>query len=168
MNYQTSKRKKDVQQGGFAMLFTVLLISIVLSIALGLSNVTFKQTILSSLAKDSQIAFYQADAGTECGLYYDFTRNVFPEGTTVLSLETPNAVEETFTSIECGEQVLNLDYINSETDHIVYVSEPSDQPCFSITFDKTDDTVSMIESRGYNICRDHPRQVERALRVRYQ
>jgi len=61
------------RSGGFAMLFTVLVVSIMLAIGLGISDITYKQTLLSSLANDSQLAFYQADSGVECGMYYDKT-----------------------------------------------------------------------------------------------
>lgn len=54
---------------GFAMLFTVLIISIVLAISLGVSNIVFKQTILSGTARSSFEAFTQADRGVECGQY---------------------------------------------------------------------------------------------------
>ena len=50
-----------IKQGkkGFALLITVVVVSLILSISLGISNLTFKQTILSNLAKDSQISFYE-------------------------------------------------------------------------------------------------------------
>lgn len=158
-----TKLMQQKKERGFAMLFTVLLISLVLAIALGISDVTFKQTILSSLAKDSQAAFYQADAGTECGLYYDFTLSAFPAGTTVTDAQS------NYPSLTCGNQTLNLDSGESATDYFVYRQASSNpaNPCFNIVFDKRN-TPSIIQAYGYNICdSNHPRQVERGLEVKY-
>jgi hypothetical protein len=45
--------------------------SVVLSIALALGSLGYKQEILASSALQSQSAFYAADAGLECALYAD-------------------------------------------------------------------------------------------------
>ena len=131
-----------------------------LTIALSISNVSYKQTILSSLAKDSQIAFYQADAGAECGLYYDLAVQQFPFGTDISS--TPG-------TIYCGDATLERDDNQSYNDYFVYRSTASDtEPCFSIVFDKvTDPLLSTIQARGNNRCGIGPRQVERAIQVQY-
>lgn len=61
--------KKNKTKKGFALMYAVIIISIVSVIAFGLANITYKQKILSSLATDSQVAFYMADAGMECALF---------------------------------------------------------------------------------------------------
>lgn len=161
----TNRKIKNIDQKGFALLFTVLLVSITLSIAIGVSNITYKQAILSSLAKDSQIAFYQADTGAECGLYYEFTRSAFPEGSTIGDVQSSE-----FRELECGEEVLDFDQAASSNDYFVFRFDSYDSlpsSCFSLVFDKTG-TDNIIQSYGYNICStSHPRQVERALEVLY-
>lgn len=149
-------------QTGFAMLFTVLIVSLILSIAIGISNVTLKQTILSSLAKDSQISFYQADTAVECGMYYD-TAGAFPLGTDPVTISGP---------IICGENQFFIDISQSYVDYLVFLQNLSDQsqPCSSIVFDKVtlaSSSESIVQGRGYNICGTNPRQVQRALEVRY-
>lgn len=145
---------------GFAMLFTVLIISLILSISLGISNVTFKQTILSSLAKDSQIAFYQADTAIECGMYYDSALS-FPVGT------NPSSVG----LITCGNDQFQIDAA-SYTDYLIFkqiVSNQSD-PCSTIIFDKKtklSTNEAIVQGLGYNTCTTSPRQVQRALQVTY-
>jgi hypothetical protein len=62
MNYFKNKK-------GFALLYAIVMISVISVIAFGLANISFKQKLLSSLATDSQIAFYASDAGMECALY---------------------------------------------------------------------------------------------------
>jgi hypothetical protein len=143
---------------GFAMLFTVLIMSLILTIAVGISNITFKQTILSGLAKDSQIAFYQADRGIECGMYYDITVNAFPKGTV-----TPQ------NQITCGNSQLTYDAGQSASDHFVFVesSASNTSPCVTVTFDKTDALKYTVYADGYNLCGESPRKVERSLSVTY-
>jgi hypothetical protein len=156
MKYFFLKSKKD----GFAMLFTVLIVTLILSIAISISNLAFKQTILSSLAKDSQISFYQADTAVECGLYYDTNLNIFPAGT------GSSPVNE----IYCGDDMYTLDIAQSYTDYFIFNQTVADnsKPCSSVTFDKaTTLGVNIVSGRGYNMCGTNPRQVERSLEVRY-
>jgi len=56
---------------GFVLAFSLLISSIVLALAFGIFNILLKQIVLTSSSKDSQIAFYAADAGAECALYWD-------------------------------------------------------------------------------------------------
>ena len=149
------------KESGFAMLFTVLIVTLILSIAIGISNLTLRQTILSSLARDSQAAFSAADSAVECGLYYDITQNTFP------SPMNPGGAPATIT---CGYRTLTLDASSSSLDYLIYAEQGADpaQYCYSILFDKS--TVlgtSIVQGRGYNICSVNPRQVERALETRY-
>ena len=60
------------KNSGFILLFAVTLSSIILSVALGVANVAYKEVSLSSIsAKDSNEAFLAADTGAECALFYD-------------------------------------------------------------------------------------------------
>ncbi|MBI4136235.1 MAG: hypothetical protein HY481_01655, partial [Candidatus Vogelbacteria bacterium] len=45
---------------GVALLYAVLLVSVVLTISLSLLNITFKQIVLSAVSRDSQIAHFNA------------------------------------------------------------------------------------------------------------
>ncbi|MES2225087.1 MAG: hypothetical protein V4478_03830 [Patescibacteria group bacterium] len=153
-------KKMLTQRKGFAMLFTVLVISIILSIGLGIANTTFKQTVLSNLAKDSQLAFYQADSGVECGLYYDLTAGQLPRGTDISQAQQ---------TLLCGDTTLVFQPTQSHTDYFVYNQDaPSpSSPCYSITFDKTDELKNIVSARGFSTCASTAQQVERGLMVRY-
>ena len=149
-------------QSAFAMLFTVLVVSLILSIGLAISNVTLKQTILSSLAKDSQSAFYQADAGVECGMYQDTTLSNYPRGS------APSAVPASFT---CGGKTMTRNDAASSTDYFVFTETSlsnASSPCVTIIFDKAFSlTQSRVQARGYNRCDSSSRRVERALEIKY-
>ena len=150
---------------GFAMLFTVLIVSLILTIAIGISNITFKQLLLSNLANDSQIAFYEADSAAECALYYDAHLNLFPSGT------VPGAQ-----SMVCGGKTYILDDLVSSTNDLIFIDSGSlpNRPCGAIELDKTASSLSpypgvtgIIHGYGYNRCAQSTRQVERAIEIRY-
>ena len=70
--------KKRNNEEGFALLFSVLLSSIILAIALGVSSVALKEIKFGTSAKDSNEAFFAADTGIECALFNDrLDSNVF-------------------------------------------------------------------------------------------
>lgn len=58
-------------QRGVVILFAVLLVSVVLTISLGIFNITYRQLVLSSIARESEIAFSVADSARNCALYWD-------------------------------------------------------------------------------------------------
>src|SRR3989338_6549604 len=66
MNLKKSKKNK-----GFVLLFAVTLSSILLAIALGVSNVAFRELRFSTNARSTNDAFFAADTGIECALNYD-------------------------------------------------------------------------------------------------
>ncbi len=152
--------KQSSTTNGFAMLFTVLVMSLILTIAVGISNTTFKQTILSSLAKDSQAAFYQADSAMECALYYDITKGYFPK-------DVP--FDQVPLTLPCGTQTMTFDVANSTPNYLFYtqvVTDPT-KGCYGMLFNKTSALFSAVQAKGYSVCQDTPRKVERVLEVRY-
>jgi type II secretory pathway pseudopilin PulG len=63
-----NKRKK---QRGFTLLIAVLLSTVVLAIGLSILNITLKEFILSTIARESAVSLNAADAGLECAFYWD-------------------------------------------------------------------------------------------------
>jgi hypothetical protein len=59
------------QEKGFALLFAVLIASVVLAISLGISLITLREVKLSGLVRDGTYAVYAANSGYECALFYD-------------------------------------------------------------------------------------------------
>ncbi|HXK40184.1 MAG TPA: LamG domain-containing protein [Candidatus Paceibacterota bacterium] len=56
---------------GFTLFYAVLTASLLLAIGIAIFNITYKELILSSGARESSNAFYAADTGLECALYWD-------------------------------------------------------------------------------------------------
>jgi Tfp pilus assembly protein PilX len=62
---------------GFTLLLATLISSLLLLLGAAIFSVIKKELVLSSLGRDSQFAFYAADTGAECALYWDFRFNAF-------------------------------------------------------------------------------------------
>lgn len=159
------------KQAGFAMLFAVLVSSVLLSIGLSIFNLTVKELVLSSSGRESQFSFYAADTGAECAIYWDFKgKDIF--ATTSSDFRSPSPANP-----DCVGALINISpsvsgpssattefSLNIPTEYcaIVTVTKSSTGPPII----KTE-----IDSRGYNTpCPiDTPNQnrVERALKVTY-
>lgn len=148
---------KNKKQNGYAMLFTVIIVSAISIITAGLINAIYKQLILSSLAKDSQSAFYQADTASECALYMD----------RVLGQDFIDS--NPFWS--CGK--LNLDVKMIDKNFSLIPADPDSlSPCFRVDVTKeqvdSNKIKTTIKAKGYNICNlNNPRTVERAIEINY-
>ena len=107
--------------------------------------------MLSSYGRDSHFAFYAADSGSECALYWDVKGKAFSTTTT--------------SSIECNRQIIeNMGGGSISTFTLNFLP---DTYCAEVTVEK-DGENTIIESRGYNTCDENSRRrVERGIRVRY-
>jgi len=174
-------KTKINKKKGMTLLIAVVLTTTLLLISFAISRIAYKQQILTFSAKDSEVAFYAADSGTECALYHDLKAapNFFA---------TP--VEQTTGTIECsGVAIENADVTtggNTAITKFAYNLNNTDpKSCAIIKVTKTlidvngeDIILTEIESRGYNNTCDTsnqgnstidsgPRNLERALRVTY-
>ena len=81
---------------GFTLLLAALVASIVLALGTSIFGLVQKELILSSISRDSQYAFYAADSGAECALYWDVRKGLF---------STSNNPP---TEITCGGQTVSV------------------------------------------------------------
>ncbi len=144
------------KKSGFVILFTALISTIVLAIALGIANLSFREVLLSSSARDGEFAFFAADTGAECALYWDIRQVAFGSTLVVPSCHT-GAVD-----------------MRASSSPFEFRFDTGESGCAVVTVDKNDPTVTKIESLGYNVpCATldivplPPRLVERAIRVTY-
>lgn len=90
------------------MLIAVVLSSVILSLALALLDVAYKQIVLASTAKQSQYAFYAADSALECILYYDQKADAFGTNPTGLTQISCNGNTIPFTSTGSSPKVTTI------------------------------------------------------------
>lgn len=148
---------------GFTLLISVLVASVLLALGFAIFNIVSKEIILSSAGRESQFAFYAADTGIECALYWDFVGDAFSIG---------SLVED----VVCGEAgvLSDLDKVlvgNTITTTFEFSlgADPT-EPCAIVSVERIESptVTTRIESLGYNTCVDtNPRRIERAIRVQY-
>lgn len=157
-------------QRGFTLLIAILLASIALAVGLALADVAYKQVVLSSTAKQSQTAFYNADSALECALYYDQQ---------FASFNTENSAIANFT---CGGRRItgvdqqpygsngwetNFDVRCAEGPGIsahITVLKAGSRYC---SRGEDGDFKNCLYATGYNVCSASPNRFERGLRVVY-
>lgn len=155
---------KTKGKNGYALLFAVVITSIISIIIAGLSNLVYKQLILTSMVKDSQSAFYMADTATECALYAHFIKSDDLGG------NSWNCGVEDFDSGSLFSLVVGDKYGNNSYE----VTAPSAlntsaNPCFEFNIDKETSNKVAIKSRGFNMCnKNNFRTVQREIEVNYQ
>lgn len=146
-------------ENGYAILFTIVVVSIISIISMGLASSALKQMILSGVARDSTTAFYEADLGSECALYAD--------------IQPPNGIEGLPNPWTCAGNSLVFTRTIISAVKTTYTLNPAttSDKCFYITATKTveGDTIKTnIQTRGYNICdKSNSRTVERAIEISY-
>lgn len=165
-------------EAGFTLLLSILITGVILAIGLAVLNITLKEFILSSIARESAVALNAADAGMECALYWDRSSNgdrfdvdasssvisCMGSAVTVTGSESGGVKTHDFalswgTPAVCAE-VTVIKYYNPSSSLNMGDGRvcPAGAECTSVI------------SRGYNrSCADleNPSTVERALRARY-
>lgn len=168
---------------GFTILFAVLIGSLLFSLGLAIAHLSIKEIVLSAAGKQSETAFFAADTGIECALYWDLrVHNTFPDFNT--------APRDPDGAINCNGGSVTLNFTTPLPPE-AYPKEPLpggnanaatttfrlvySTGCADITVGKTRSQGpgtpgrTVIESRGRSDCGTefNPARVERALRVRY-
>lgn len=68
--------KKTKREKGVVLLIAVIISSLVLALGIGIGNIIVKEIVLTSLSRNSRVAFFAADAGVECAMHWDLIRNI--------------------------------------------------------------------------------------------
>jgi len=148
-------------RSGFVLLFAVVVSSIIFAIAFGVTSIALKEVKFSSSAQGANDAFFAADTGAECALYYDYN----------LGIEAPfSGSSEEGTPWSCaGNGII----VNSGT-FVISGLGANSQSCAIVTVTKNPDVGVEIISKGYNTggntqdcSSSSSNRVERQLEVRY-
>jgi len=162
---------------GFALLFAMFASSIMLSIGLGISNVIYKELILSSIGRESEYSFYAAESGLECALALNDSHSGLFRATATDPV--PDKVNDNCAGLNItsqGEPGFSSETgIGATTTFRILLPPPDPNPnnypalCANISVYKSLSNYIVVESRGYNTaCTDivNPRRVERSLKFR--
>lgn len=181
---------------GYTLLFSIIVASVVLSIAAFILSVSRKQFILASVSRDSTMAIYAADSAIQCAVQSYLNLRL---ATSTLVGDPPSPVPA-YAIINCSDQISSSGYVYAglEEDFSAYglvnrsdlrveVTSSSlgfyndlNNACALIKiiqgYDAAGKHKTIIEARGYsdsnslpcNVESDfNPRNVERAIRLIY-
>ncbi|MDP2649996.1 MAG: hypothetical protein Q8P16_00330, partial [bacterium] len=171
--YHLSPERKPrlPRQAGFTLLLASLVGALLAALGLAMYSIASKEVVLSSLGRDSQLAFYAADTGAECTLFWDFRHNAFATSTVYSSTSTP---------AKCAGQELRdfpTPWESVPSDGVIGLGGSSEtkfwfEPegyCVYVTVIKRDTAPrTVVESLGYSTPCDQPnnkRRLERAVRA---
>ena len=145
------------KQRGFIILFAMTLASLLLSIALGIANVSYRELTFSTSARESNDAFLAADTGAECILSHDKQSEPLPVIGVSGSIDSNSIVIGCGSGAVTGDVVFDAD-VSTNTNTAIYNLTipslgPSQAGCASVELVKENvdgfETFTMT-SKGYN------------------
>lgn len=176
------ERKRLIEEKGSILILALVLASILLSVGMGISGIAMKEIRLSSIGNESGKAFYMADTGAECALYWDsrpaamieditggtgnVRQSIFPTSTASLSyIATPNSDIKCFNGVDITDPTPAGAYQRIETDNnpdsattTFELKDPGDitKPCAIVQVAKHDtgggNFFTTINSYGRSSC----------------
>jgi len=150
------------QSRGFTLFISIIVTGTLLLVATAIVNVALKEAFITSAARESQYAFYAADTGIECALYWDVQNST---GVSAFSTTTGSTIFCNKDANNSGNEWTVGGSDTSTIDRITFLPDPY---CAVVTIEKGFDGSTRIESEGYNTCdTNNPRRVQRAVRVTY-
>lgn len=152
--------KKKFSQKGFVLFMAILIISIILVLSLSVAEIVLKEMKFSTLGKESFKAFYAADSGVKCVVYWDLVEGAF------VSTWPDYPVYD----IECannggGINISGSMDVNNKTNFSFNLTNGS---CVEVFIDKSGGNT-VIDALGYNIDCTAPsnNKIQRGVRFTY-
>jgi Tfp pilus assembly protein PilX len=118
---QINKKQNTKSKSGFALLFSILLASFLITLGISIFSISLKEIQITTSLRDSQSAYYAADSALECALYWGTSAtNYFPPCTQLTSqilctgqssLTGPATVPVDLT---CNGKKMTLDFVTED------------------------------------------------------
>ena len=157
--------KNIPQQKGFTLFIAIIIVATLLLVSTGIASISVKENFLTSASRESQYAFYAADTGTECAIYWDVKN---PTGLSAFATSTGSTINCNQDSNNTINPVFPTNNVGGNSQSTFDLTFLPDPYCAVVTVTKNPDNSTQIESLGYNTCdTTNPRRVERAVRVSY-
>lgn len=158
-------KNQQQNQKGFTLFVAIVVMGTLLLVAAGIVSLATRQALTSASGRESQNAFYAADTGIECALYWDVQN---PAGTSAFATSTGSTIDCNKDTNNSGNQWSVGGSGTSVINRIDFLPDPY---CAIVTVTKayvSNVLKTTIESKGYNTCDlSNPRRVERAVRATY-
>lgn len=158
---------------GYTLLIAAIIGSFLLAVSFSIVTLTAKEVRLAASTRDSQLAFYAADTGVECAIYWDIK---FSGGTSAFA--TSSASNQPSSGIICSQNDIAQGWVitdkTSSSATTIFMLDlgvigDNKDLCTEVLVEKTNNgNNTKIESRGRSSCdTSNIRRVERAIRVTY-
>lgn len=146
---------------GIALLFTLLIIGVAISLSIGIFNIILGELEIGEGARESTRAFYAADSGAECILYWDLKEHAFVFDN-----------EKAITCISANPLFTRSSQtVDGKAATVYQATVPmtlTNDACVSLTVIKFTDGSSRVSALGENTCNPAAtRVVQRGLEVNY-
>jgi len=163
------------KKAGMTLFIAIVIMGLLLFISFAVINITIKGSLFATSGRDSQYAFYAADSGMECAIYWDSQVDPSKFDTSTassitcagLSVSGGDTIYGTSTPARIGgggssnpTSVFGLKFNLTGNNPV--------SSCAIVTVTKNANGTTHIYSRGYNTCdTSNPRRVERGVEVSY-
>ena len=167
---RTFPKSNTARMRGITLLISVIISSVVLSVALALLDISYKQQILASSAKESQKAFYNADTAMECALYWDQQKDAFDFIATSFLKGGIQCNGQTIIIWDAAGANIAPNYSNVATDRTTFYQIPCAGGGLlgQVTVGRSSTGATTIYVSGYSTCTiTDPRRIERGLKISY-
>jgi hypothetical protein len=158
---------------GFTLLIAIVTTSMLLVVSFVVVNIALKQLILANASRESQYAFYAADGGTECAIYWDLIDSTISQFAT----STAGSIACNGSTITTGSQTVPTLPTQGS---VIGGGGAQATSTFYLTFTKgcvivrvgkayvSGSLVTTVDSRGYNTCDTTSiRRFERGIYLTY-
>ena len=148
---------------GFTLLLAILVSSVLIALGSAIFDIAIREVTLSSSGRESQFAFYSADTGIECALYWDLKQSAFAT-TSSLGTVACGGINADVTRVDTNVGTVNETRVTTFSFPL-----PTAAPCTSVRVTRQYYPVrTTIQSSGYNTCvTTNPLRLERTIRVTY-
>jgi Tfp pilus assembly protein PilX len=165
------KKIKKSEEKGVTLYVAIVVTSALLLVSFAIADTTLKQVSLASIDRDSHIAFFAADSGVECALYWDLKN---PSGGSAFATTTSSTISCNGDSNNPENQNINIIPVfgnGGQATSTFQVDFKPETSCAVVSVSKSYSGSVLnttIQSKGYNSCDPtNARRVERAVRVAY-
>lgn len=161
--------KKINLKNGYALYIAILTASALTLLGFAITNLTLQQVRISNIGSESHIAFYNADTGLECAMYWDLKNG----GTSAFDINTPGSINCNNQTISTGSQTVST---NPNQQSRIGGGGSSNRTsifqlnfatgCAIVTVTKNSNSTTFFQSKGYNSCSGQ-RRFERGIEILY-
>lgn len=148
-NFKEIKENKR----GFTLLFAILVSVMVLAVGASIINISLKQVILSGSGRESQFAFYAANTGMECALYWDLNGTILDDDGQAEYVFPPpgsNSLRSDTDNFTCsGTNIVVGDQTNSFTRPWEITTTNNNQKVTTVFYIEISNTVPEVDNTQY-------------------